>query len=339
MSLDRRSFLATTATLAAAAAGGCTGCAASPTASLRMTAETDAGLAREALHTFGADAGDGAEAEPDPAGDLAVRVVEEGAATTEGTDVPLPTDRPVVVAGEGVYRFAAERVDSREVRSFPVTVNPIRVDKGEETPGPADRIRFADLPAVDRAQFRELGFVDERPFGIGTSLSYRPAAVEESVLVPEPKYPVIVWPDGPARIEVDGGSTYTVYTYELTAERIDSVAAFGADVRERFGFSLAVLPREEREILDAAVDPETPAPDGDDYSGYHVAADEEPSESFRSLVDRFRARDPVRFEWEPDRAAWRASGEYVVRYDGAVYWADLSVEESAFTETPTGTAE
>ncbi|QZY00260.1 hypothetical protein [Halobaculum rubrum] len=333
MPLDRRSFLATTATLAATATGGCTGCAASPTASLRMTAEDDAGLAREALYTFG-DSGTEGGADPEPSDDLAVRVVDEDPVTTEDTHAPLPTDRPVVV-NDGVYRFAAETVDSRELRSFSVTINPIRVDEGEETPGPNDRIRYGDLPEVDRAVLAERGYDDERPIGIGTSLSYRPEAVEESVLVPELEYPVVVWPDGPARFEVDGASTYTVYTYELTAERVASAAAFGADLRERFGFSLAVLPREEREILDAAIDPETPAPDGDDYSGYHVASDEEPSEALRSLVDRFRERDPVVLEWEHDPESRRASGEYVVRYDGTVYWASLQVDESAFTETPT----
>ena len=52
--LDRRSFLATSAALAVTATGGCTGCVPSPTASLRMTAETDAGLASEALTVFDA---------------------------------------------------------------------------------------------------------------------------------------------------------------------------------------------------------------------------------------------------------------------------------------------
>ncbi|MXR42429.1 hypothetical protein GRX01_13905 [Halobaculum sp. WSA2] len=332
MELDRRSFLATTATLAATAAGGCTGCAASPTASLRMTAESDAGLAREALTTFDPDT------EPDrperERAAIAERVVANGSAAVEDTDPPLPTDRPVVV-NDGVYRFDAEAVDSRELRSFSVTIDPIRVDDGEETPGPSDWIRYGDLPAVDREVLAERGYDDERPIGIGTSLSYRPEAVEDSVLVPDPEYSVVVWPDGAARFEADDASTYSVYTYELTAERIDSAPGFGADLRERFGFSLAVLPREEREILDAAVAPETPAPDADDRSGYHVASDEEPSEALRSLVDRFRERDPVVLGWEHESEPWRASGEYVVRYDGAVYWASLRVEESSFTETPT----
>jgi hypothetical protein len=248
--------------------------------------------------------------------------------------VPLPTDRPVVV-NDGVYRFAAETVDSHDLHSFSVTINPVRVDEGEETPGPDDRIRYEDLPEADRAVLAERGYDDERPIGIGTSFSYRPEAAEESVLVPEPEYSVIVWPNGPARFGVDSEGSYTVYTYELTAERIASAAAFGAGVRERLGFSLAVLPREEREILDAAIDPETPAPDGADYSGYHVASDEKPGDALRSLVDRFRERDPVVFEWERRPEPWRASGQYIVRYDGAVYWTSLQVEESAFTETPT----
>lgn len=335
MPLDRRSFLATSAALAVTATGGCTGCVPSPTASLRMTAETDAGLASEALTVF--DAGSEEDRPERERAALADRVVAEGSATVEDTDPPLPTDRPAVVGDAGVYRFAAEPVDSREMRSFSVTINPIRVDEGEETPGPSDRVRFADLPAADREVLAEQGYGDGRPIGIGTGLSYRSEAVEESVLVPDPEYPVVVWPDGPARFEVDGGSTYTVYTYEVTAERVSSAAAFGADVRGRFGFPLTALPREERAILDAAIDPETPAADGDDHSGYRVAGDEEPGEALRSLVDRFRERDPVVLEGERRPESWRASGEYVVRYDGAVYWTRLRVTESAFTETPTGT--
>lgn len=335
MPLDRRSFLATTATLAAAVTGGCTGCVPAPTASLRMTAETDDGTAREALHAFGADGDDSGE-EPEEPDDLAVRVVEEGSATVEDTDVPLPTGEPVVV-GDGIYRFAAETVDSRELRSFSVTINPIRVEEGEETPGPGERIRFADLPAVDREVLAGRGYDDERPIGIGTNLSYRPEDVPESVLVPVPEYPVIVWPNGPARFEVDGSGTHTVYTYRLTAERVSSAAAFGADVRRRFGWTLAGLPAAEREIVEAAIGG-TPTGDGSHPragGGYHVPSDEKPSDALRSLVERFRAHDPVHFEWEHDREAWRASGEYVVRYDGTVYWARLSVDESAFTATPT----
>ncbi|MFC6795684.1 hypothetical protein ACFQFH_16835 [Halobaculum halobium] len=177
--------------------------------------------------------------------------------------------------------------------------------------------------------------------GIGTSLSYRPEAVPDSALVPEPEYPVIVWPDGPARFEVDSDNTYTVYTYELTAERVSSAAAFGADVRERFGFALDELPAEEREILDTAIDSGTAEPDGGPHpragTDYHVAHDEEPSPAFRSLVDRFRARDRVVVhEWQAEAyEEWEASGEYVVAYDGTTYWTRLVVDESVFTETPT----
>ncbi|PSQ07296.1 hypothetical protein BRC97_04010 [Halobacteriales archaeon QS_6_71_20] len=337
MTLDRRGFLATTATLAATATGGCTGCAASPTASLRLTPADDARLAREALTVF--DAGSEPDRPERERAALAERVVAEGSATVEDADPPLPTDRPAVVGDAGVYRFAAEPVDSRDLRSFSVTIDPIRVDEGEETPGPDRRVRYENLPEVDRSVLADRGYDDERPIGIGTALSYRPEAVEESALVPDPEYPVVVWPDGPARFEVDGASTYTLFTYRLTAERVASAAAFGADIRARFGFSPAPLPSEERAILDAAVVPGTPAADADGESdggsGYHVAGDEAPSEAFRSLVDRFRARDPVTFEWEAEPEPWRASGEYVVRYDDAVHWARLFVDESAFTGTPT----
>ncbi|MFC7069684.1 hypothetical protein [Halobaculum lipolyticum] len=335
MPLDRRSFLATTATLAVTATGGCVGCAPSPTASLQMAPEDDAGLAERALWTFGA--GDGSDPDPENRDALAREVVETGSATVEDRREPLPTDRPVVVAGEGVYRFAAAVTDSREMRAFGATMNPIRTEDGEETPGPDDRIRYADLPAVDREALAARGFDDHRPPGVITTLRYRPEAVEESVLVPDPEYAAVVWPDGPATVEVDDRGSYTVYTYELTAERVSSAAAFGADVRERFGWTLDGLSDAERDIVETAI---ADSPTGDmpherAGEGYHVAHDEEPSDALRSLVDRVRAHDPVRFEWESEREAWRASGDYVVAYEGTVYWTRLSVDESAFTETPT----
>jgi len=339
MPLDRRSFLATTATLAVTATGGCTGCAPSPTASLRMAAADDAGIARAALHTFGA--GDGADDDPENPDALAREVVETGSATVEDTREPLPTDEPVVV-DDGVYRFDAERVGSRELREFGVTINPIRVAEGEDTPGPGERIRYEDLPTVDREVLANRGYDDSRPVGIGTSLSYRPETVSDSVLVPEPEYSVIVWPDGPARLEVDSDNTYTVNTYEMTAERVSSAAAFGADVRERFGFALEWLPAEEREILETATTTGTADPDGGPHpragTDYHVAHDEEPSPAFRSVVDRFRAHDRVVVhDWQEESyEGWEVSGDYVVAHDGTTYWTRLVVDESVFTETPTG---
>ncbi|WP_284012155.1 hypothetical protein [Halobaculum litoreum] len=335
MRLDRRSFLATTATLAVTAAGGCTGCVPAPTASLQMVPEDDAGLADRALWRFGA--GDGADPDPENRDALAREVVETGSATVEDTEPPLPTDRPVVVAGEGVYRFAAEPTDSREMRAFGVTMDPIRTEDGEETPGPDDSIAFADLPAVDREALAAAGYDDHRPPGVITTLRYRPEAVEASVLVPDPEYGAVVWPEGPATVEVDEDGSYTVYTYELTADRVSSAVAFGADVRERFAWSLDGLTDPQRDIVETAI-ADTPTGDTSHEragTGYHLDHDERPGDAFRALVDRFRAHDPVRFEWDAERDEWRVSGDYVVEYEGSVYWADLAVDESTFTETPT----
>ncbi|MFC6795683.1 hypothetical protein ACFQFH_16830 [Halobaculum halobium] len=129
-----------------------------------MAAADDADIARAALHAFGA--GDGADDDPENPDALAREVVETGSATVEDTDEPLPTDEAVVV-DDGVYRFAAETVDSREMRSFGVTINPIRVDEGEETPGPDERIRYENLPAVDRGCWRVAATTTAAPWGSG----------------------------------------------------------------------------------------------------------------------------------------------------------------------------
>jgi hypothetical protein len=92
----------------------------------------------------------------------------------------------------------------------------------------------------------------------------------------------------------------TDYRYE--AEEIAASAeAFGAAVREEYAFELSGLTDAEREIVEEAID-----------GGYYEG---EVTDAFASLARRFRERPAV----ESDERG----GEWVARYEGAVYWADL----------------
>ena len=328
--MRRRRVLATAAALLPTALAGCggsslagsSGVAYAPSAALRMTAVDDAGIARRALYSF---------EDPDSERRAVVAdVAANGSATVEARagDPPLPADEPLVY-GDGVYRLSHEVTGTRPMRGFSVTINPIR--EGDPEPKASETVAFEDLPAVDRAQFERLGFVEERPFGIGTGFDYAAAEVERSALVPEPERPVVVWPDGPARVAVDDSWAYDLATYRYTGERLSSAAAHGADLRERHAFDLSGLSAAERDIVRAAVD-------ADEGYGYAVPHDERPSEAFGTLVDRFRGHDRVR------GAAANGSGVYLARYDGTVYWTRLTVSgEPSVTGTVggdgTGTSE
>ena len=298
--------------------GASAGVAYAPSAALRMTAVDDAAIARKALYAF--------ESSDSERRAVVADVVANGSATVEARagDPPLPADEPIVYE-DGVYRLSHEVTGSRPMRGFSVTINPVREDDPE--PKQSETVAFADLPAVDRARFERLGFVEERPLGIGTGFDYAPAEVERSALVPKPERPVIVWPDGPARFAVDDSWEYELRTFRYTGERVSSAAAYGADLRGTYAFTLSGLADAERDIVRKSID-------ADEGFGYAVPHDEQPSEAFGTLADRIRGHDRVRGDAE------NGSGTYLVEYDGAVYWTRLSISGDPWGEgTTDGTDE
>lgn len=311
--MRRRQVLAAAAALLPTALAGCSGrslsgsagVAYAPSAALRMTAMDDPAIARKALYSF---------ENPDSERRAVVAdVAGNGSATVEARagDPPLPAGEPIVY-GDGVYRLSHEVTGTRPMRAFSVTIDPVREDDPE--PKASETVAFEDLPAVDRAQFERLGFVEERPFGIGTGFDYAADEVERSALVPEPERPVVVWPNGPARFAVGDSWAYDLATYRYTGERLSSAGAYGADLRERHAFDLSGLSAAERDIVRTAVD-------ADEGDGYAVPHDEQPPAAFGTLADRFRGHDRVRGDAE------NGSGIYLVRYDGAVHWTRLTVSD------------
>jgi hypothetical protein len=315
--MRRRRFLAAVGTLLPTVSAGCTsplggttGEALAPTAQLRMTAVSDTEIARRAAYSF--------ETTDTERYHLLRSIVTNGPVTTDAQSPPLREDHPIVYE-DAVYWLSHE-VIARQPRGFAVTINPIRngetPSKAKPTLPESQTIQYEELPAVDRGNFATLGFTDERPFGIGTTFSYLPAGVKRSVLVPTPEYPIIVWPNGPARFSVDESYPFTRKTYRYTAEKIASTAKYGQRVRDRYAFTLAGIPAEEQRILRTAI--------ASDH-GYIVDPDAEPSSALRSLVARFRSANSVGEESEADD-----NGPYLVRYDGQVYWTVLRLHSEVF---------
>jgi len=319
--MDRREFLAAGATLAIATAGGCTGCAREPATSLRLEPISDYEIAREVTYSL-EGAADRRE--------LVADAVENGSATREATEPPVPENRSFVYR-DSVYRLSHEVVETTDATTFQFTLNP-----AEESVPESETVRFEDLPAVDRETFAGRGWADDPFLGFGSSLLYLDSEIPDSALVPDPERSVIVWDsETKGRFEVDDSyeTDLKEYRYE-SAEVHSSAEEFGAQVREEYVFELSGLSEAEREILDEAIVP-------DDYS---VPADENPPDAALKLATRFRPHEEVRYAWEEsDEGAGeetagrdRIDGTYLLRYEGEVYWTSVQVAREFETTGESG---
>lgn len=342
--MNRRSFLAAGATLAAGVTGGCTGCARIPTAKVSMEATTDEEIAVRATRSE----------DLDPSTDryeFVRRVIENGPITVEDTEPRYPENRPFVFDG-GVYRLSYEIVDSEPATSYRFTLESVDgevenggVEKGGVEDG--ESIRYEELPEVDRRNLAERGLDDPEIVGFSSSILYTREERSESVLVPEPEYAVVVWDeDTRGRWTVDRATETPLKTYRYGSEVVhESAAAYGATLREEYAFELSGLSEAERDIVTQAID----------AGGYRIAPDESPPDAFWTLAERFGRRDEFRRpgedgggeggdgenggdeggngkngsgeggddESEGDEDGdddTPVSGTYLVRYEGTVYW-------------------
>ncbi|MFC6728630.1 hypothetical protein ACFQDG_08265, partial [Natronoarchaeum mannanilyticum] len=141
-----------------------------------------------------------------------------------------------------------------------------------------------------------------REGAVGASAIGDDADREASVLVPEAAYGAVERDGERFPFEVLGSDEVAAYEYRYEATKAaDDAATFAERVRQEHLFELSGLSDAEREIVDEAID-----------GGYY---DGSVSDAFSSLAERFRAHDAV----EP--SDW--GGEFLVRYEGTDYWADL----------------
>lgn len=309
--MDRREFLAAGATLAIATAGGCTGCAQMPTASLRMDSITDAKITEKV--TYGRESANSEERQ------LVADAIENQTASAEGTEPPFPADKPFVHDGS-VLRLSYEVVESK-----PATVFHFTLDPAEGSVQDDETIRYEDLPAVDKEKFARNGWDDGGFFGFGSALRYLDSQIPESALVPEPEYSVVVWnEDDRGRFEVDSSHSTELKTYRYESMQVHpSASEYGEEVRQKYAFTLSSLTDPEREIVRKAIESE---------HGYSVPPDESLPDAAWRLAKRFRAHDEVRYAWEDERGDTRPiDGTYLVRYDGEVYWTRIHVSSEMRT--------
>lgn len=298
--MRRRALLAG---LATGVLAGCTGVSPSgnpaialPAAQLRMDESTDETLAREVTDAIENTDGERAA--------LLASIAEDGAATVETTgEPPLPVDYPV--AWEG----AVWNLDADVVERTPATRYDVLLDVVQGSVDPDRTVAYTDLPTVDREKLSAAGLGDGELVGVGTSLLYTDAERTGSALVPDPGFDYITWENGEAGVwRVEGGSSAPLLTYEYGVASARSLAEYGAEMRERFAFTLGSLPEGERTIVERAIEDE-----------FTVDDESTPPAAFESLVTRFRGRPRLRRLDEAERERADVSGRYLVTYENATY--------------------
>lgn len=291
--MRRRTFLATAATALPVALAGC-GHPTNGSLALREMADDAAIGDQYAGETEGL---------PPELKALVAAAIAGESPTREGLFPPFESDRPVEWDG-GYYRVSYEVVDTHREMLYDV-----RIDWNPAEP-PASVIDYRDLPPADRDALGELiPAPEDTPDGEGFDMgrAYRYGEDAESVLI-DGEYDGVRYEGETYRVAVEGNREVTVETYEYAAERVaDSAADLGQQVRERYLFTLSGLGDAERDIVEEATD------------GTYFPS--ESTDAWQSLADRFRSHDALDGD--------EYGGDWLVRYDGTVYWADLQYPPDA----------
>jgi len=305
--MDRRTVLGFALVTLLAVTAGC-----SAEGSLGMEPVDDEGLADEASNDL-------ADQRPGRDSDVVIRSIQNGSATAVDDRPPVDEELPFR------YRGRFYDVSYTEAGTKPGYHAGIEMDYNASSVE-GEVVDYEELPAVDREALESLltrtdmdEDLLEPGYDFGTGTTYTGADAESSVLVPTQEYDAVRYEGETYPIRVESESeTLTVYRYESTLVA-ESAGEYGQQLREDYEFELSDLSDAEREVIDGALNDTNYIEDSD-------------NEGFASLVERFRARDPV------EGTDYR--GSYVVRYDGQLYWAEMDYgsyvdeDESEGRETP-----
>lgn len=287
--MQRRRFLCTAAALLAVPFAGC----ADRTGALELTAVEDWEIARRASRS------------PKKLSDEENRIVDDlianGSATSTGRSPGFETDEPVRV-DERYYNVSSRITGTFERESFAVLVDFDDVD-----PEGLKAVEFAELSAADR-DFLD-GLVPPPSdahtrdgYEMGSVRTYTDEEMADSVLVPTLTVDAGVYDGRAYRLKLDGSHTVTFHEYDYTSSLIaDSDDEYGGRIRERCLFTLSGLSDAERNVVEKGIE-----------NRYYVNWDDDGVEA---LAKRLQGHRAVRSD--------DYDGNWLVEYDGVVYWLEL----------------
>jgi hypothetical protein len=233
------------------------------------------------------------------AGSVEARVLADaianGSATRRGRTDLFYGDDPVRFDG-AFYDVTVTELDTETVTVYEVRLD---FDPADATPDRGE-IAYRDLPAVDRERLAPLVSRDHPTSdGYDVGFEYGTASdhPNESVLVPDQQYDIVVHDGDPIRVAVETDTgTESEYRYEAT-EVAASVDTYADRIQDRYLFTLAGLSESEREVVQNAID------------GGHFTD----NDAFQSVVDRIRHHDGITVD--------DFYGTWLLEYDGVDYLA------------------
>lgn len=305
--MHRRLLPAIIAVLAIGVLAGC-----SAAGSLHMTPVNDTALAEQASRSTT----DGRFSPGSIDRERAGEIIENGSGTVLAPEPPLETDRPY--EHEGQYYTLTPEVGER----VPGATTLVSVDHNATNPN-GTTVPFRDLSSADKRELEPLLSGSPSRYRDGPEIDdlvvYTADEREDSVIAEHADAYVTVRYRGKAyEIDVGPFRTSTLERYRYEATRIaDSPAAFAAQLKRQYAFTLSGVTESERNVLDAAI--------SDSYY-----ADSTDDDAFASLVERFRRHERVTGD--------EYGGSWIVRYDGQLYWAEMDysqfVDDDADTSPP-----
>lgn len=226
--------------------------------------------------------------------------IENGSTTVTAPSPPVDIDLPVAYEG-GYYNLSATVVDEREANAVTITVD------YNTTQSNGTAIALEELPEADQSALAAL-FPQRVPqeegeeFGVGAI--YTDAELNDSVLAPVQQYDAVIVDGQRYAIEVGEVESVTVATYRYTTSLVaESAAAYAQQLEAAHAFPLSNLTDGERSVLETAIE---------EGSYYAESTDDE---AFESLLRTIRPHDAIVKD--------RASGLWLLRYEGELYIADL----------------
>ncbi|MFB6141408.1 MAG: hypothetical protein ABEJ26_13355 [Halosimplex sp.] len=289
--MDGRLAVATLLVAAGAALAGC----GSDAGSLSMTAVDDATLAERASYDLGGE---------DPFETMEARIVR--AAIANGSTTRNASRE--FVRGGRAYRYGGAYYDVsvHVVGTVSGYGGGVRIDYNT-TDFDGEAVAYGDLPAVDRRALEPLfsGPREDRDegFDLGVPVAYTDEEANRSMLVPDQRYDAVVYEGETYRITADGVERQRLRTIRYEATRLaDSAQSFATHLTDRYAFTLSGLSDGERDVVESA-------------TGGTYTAESADDEGFADVVERFRSHDAVTED--------SGAGDWIVRYDGQLYWAEL----------------
>ena len=293
----RRRALAVFALLAMAALAGC----ADPVGSLRMESVDDAELADRASHEVDTSDLPAEASEQVRRRGIVRRVIENGSLNVTTPGPPIDAELPYEYRG-AYYDLSHEQIDTRSGVKTEIGIDHNATDPA----GPV--VALADLPAADREKIEPVLGIGPQTYRpgpeVGTHVAYSDHTAADSTLLAHAGGSMVVVHEGEEyalTIEETSEATLDVYRYEAT-KRAENAASYAEQLQSEYAFSLSGMSNEEASVVEDALD----------GSYYAESTDDD---GFAALVERFRDRDGIRKD--------EYGGDFLVRYDGRLYWAEM----------------